>query len=220
MDGLMLAREIKADPSIADTHLIMLTSLGHGLSKAEYQAAGIAAYLVKPVKQSRLFDCLIEVVGATSNDKILTSSAVVDRPASAAPVLPKARILLAEDNLINQKVAQAQLQKLGLTADVVVNGREAVRALESAAYDLVIMDCQMPEMDGYEASRIIRQREQEAVKNGRPHMHQHIIAMTANAMQGDREKCIAAGMDDYISKPVRESDLRAALERWQSTRSD
>jgi signal transduction histidine kinase/CheY-like chemotaxis protein/ligand-binding sensor domain-containing protein len=216
MDGLMLAAEIKADPAIADTRLIILTSLGRRMSGPELQAAGIDAYLVKPVKQSKLFDCLVEVIGSATNDEILTPAVPAVRPSNGSPVLPKARILLAEDNAVNQKVARAQLGKLGLTAHIVANGREAVEAVTSAPYDLVFMDCQMPEMDGYEATMQIRAREAQAPANGDPRPHVHIIAMTANAMQGDREKCIAAGMDDYISKPVRESDLRAALERWQN----
>jgi CheY-like chemotaxis protein len=212
MDGLMLAREIKGDPALAGTQLIILTSLGRRMTKRDLQAAGIAAYLVKPVKQSRLFDAIVEAMGSES------PRGIAARPPPAAPLtpespLPKCRILLAEDNMVNQKVAQAQLRRLGLTADAVANGREVLHALDSVPYDLVLMDCQMPEMDGYEATREIRRREAATPGAQRPRLH--IIAVTANAMEGDREKCLAAGMDDYISKPVRESDLRAALERWR-----
>jgi two-component system sensor histidine kinase/response regulator len=217
MDGLSLAKAIKADPAIAPTRLIILTSLGHVMTKAELTAHGIDAYLVKPVKQSRLFDCLVDVVGSTRAEHIFAkpASPLPGTPATGAPL--KARILLAEDNAVNQKVALAQLRKLGYTADAVANGLEVVQALDDVPYDLIFMDCQMPEMDGYEATQCIRKREHEASTSGRLKTRVHIIAMTANAMQGDREKCLAAGMDDYVSKPVRESDLRAALDRWAAT---
>ncbi len=216
MDGLTLTREIKSDPEIARTHLIILTSLGHMMTKAELQAEGIEAYLVKPVKRSRLFDCLVDVMGAAASEKKLAE--IVRQPGTTGSGLGagfKARVLLAEDNAVNQKVALGQLARLGLTADVVVNGGEVLRALEETPYDVILMDCQMPEMDGYEATQLIRRHEREGGVGGRQRPPIHIIAMTANAMEGDREKCLAAGMDDYISKPVRESNLRAALERWQ-----
>jgi CheY-like chemotaxis protein/HPt (histidine-containing phosphotransfer) domain-containing protein len=119
--------------------------------------------------------------------------------------------LLAEDNTINQDVALGQLDRLGYTADVVANGREVLEVIERKPYDIILMDCMMPEMDGYEATKKIRELERQHV-NGRPRMH--IIAMTANAMLGDRDKCIAAGMDDYVSKPVQISELRKAIEKW------
>ncbi|MFZ5495344.1 MAG: response regulator [Verrucomicrobiota bacterium] len=219
MDGLTLARAIKADPTIASVRLIILASLGQTLSAAELKAVGIDAYLVKPVKQSRLFDCLISAVGlADAVDIFAQAAAPADSPAVPSPAPSKARILLAEDNIVNQKVALAQLKKLGYTADAVANGLEAVQALEDVPYDLMFMDCQMPEMDGYEATKVIRRREHDGTAAGCPKPRLHIIAMTANAMQGDREKCLAVGMDDYVSKPVRETDLRAALERWAAAK--
>jgi two-component system sensor histidine kinase/response regulator len=218
MDGLTLARAIKADPALASTRLIILTSLGQVLSPAELKQAGIDAYLGKPVKQSRLFDCLVDVVGPTHAERVFARS---HSPLPAAPEgdLPGSiRMLLAEDNAVNQKVALAQLKKLGHTADAVANGLEAIEALEDVPYDLVFMDCQMPEMDGYEATQAIRKREETEANAGRSKSRVYIIAMTANAMQGDREKCLAVGMDDYVSKPVREADLRAVLDRWNAAR--
>ena len=214
MDGLSLARAIKADSAISRTRLILLTSLSHVLSPEELKVAGIDAYLVKPVKQSRLFDTVVNVMGQITEN--IFSKSVEQTPANAPiPALAKKRILLAEDNIVNQKVALAQLRKLGCSADAVANGLEVLQALEEFPYDLVFMDCQMPELDGYEATRLLRKREQDAAAAGRTQRRIHIIAMTANALKGDREKCLAAGMDDYVSKPVRQSDLRAALERWQ-----
>jgi PAS domain S-box-containing protein len=220
MDGLTLARTIKADPAIANTRLIILTSLGQMLTAAELRAAGIDAYLVKPVKQSRLFDCLVNVMGRAEAEKTFVRAA---KPVSVSPVISpsmKLQILLVEDNSINQKVALGQLQKLGYTAHAVGNGLEALEALNQIPYDLVFMDCQMPEMDGYEASREIRRQEQVAGKRCRWKSPLYVIAMTANAMQGDREKCLAAGMSDYVSKPVKASELQAAIDRAKLSLED
>jgi CheY-like chemotaxis protein len=133
-------------------------------------------------------------------------------PTNIAADLP-IRILLAEDNLVNQNVARMQLAKFGYQVDIVANGKEAVIAGKSGSYDVILMDCQMPEMDGYEASSQLRGWEHERRDRGEVFTPIHIIAMTANAMQGDREICFAAGMDDYIAKPVRQSELAAALAR-------
>jgi two-component system sensor histidine kinase/response regulator len=213
MDGLTLAKAIKADPAIASTRLIILTSLGEMLTKQELKAVGIDAYLVKPVKQSRLFDCLVNVMGHAEAQKIF-SKPVTPSPASKEPALPAARILLAEDNQVNQKVALGQLQKMGRSADAVANGQEVIEVLRKVPYDIILMDCQMPEMDGYEATMAIRRQERDAENPPPWKVPVYIIAMTANAMEGDREKCLAVGMDDYITKPVREAELRLALSRW------
>jgi CheY-like chemotaxis protein len=216
MDGLTLARAIKSDPALAGTWLIVLTSFGQAFSPAELKATGIEAYLVKPVKQSRLFDCMTDAmdrVAVQINSPKTVASASNAVPLEASQKLEKVRILLAEDNIINQKVALAQLRKLGYMAQPVANGLEVLRSLEQISYSIILMDCQMPEMDGYEATRAIRNREQ-ALDGSCPWKSPvYIIAMTASAMQGDSEKCLAMGMDDYLSKPVRPSELRAALER-------
>jgi two-component system, sensor histidine kinase and response regulator len=216
MDGLSLAHAIKADPALSDTRLIMLSSVGQVFSSAELKAASIEAYLVKPVKQSRLFDCLASAMSDTVvADSIRKPGAA--RPASlgSKPGLPlaKARILLAEDDSINQQVALRHLRKLGYQADLVASGWEVLEALKLVPYDLILMDCQMPEMDGYEATRAIRKQER-SLEHPCPWISPvYIIALTAHAMQGDREKCLASGMDDYLTKPMRVAELHAALER-------
>ncbi len=214
MDGLTLARAIKADPAIADTRLIALAPKGYALSTAEAARAGIDALLAKPVKHSRLLDCLVGVIGRTLAVSLSTQGATprtfVLEPGLQAE-LRRTRILLAEDNIVNQKVALGILAKFGCTADVAANGFEVLEALQRIDYALVFMDCQMPEMDGYEATRLIRKQEKEN-QCARP--PPHIIAVTASAMQGDRERCLAAGMNDYVCKPMRGHELKQALERW------
>ena len=213
MDGFQLARAIKSDPRIADVRLVLLTSYGQRGDGAVAREAGIAAYLTKPVRQSQLFDCLVSVLNqpVTAGDGQTTStdcqtSLITRHILQETRALSPRLLLLAEDNIVNQKVAMRQLQKLGYRADAVVNGREALEALRRIPYDLVLMDCQMPEMDGYEATAEIRRREGTA-------RHTTIVAMTAHALDGDREKCLAGGMDDYISKPVNAAELGRVLER-------
>ncbi|MEI7728439.1 MAG: response regulator [Verrucomicrobiota bacterium] len=203
MDGLTLARLIKADPRIAHTRLVILSSIGQKMDAEALRASGIETYLSKPIKQSRLFDCLASVMG---HSPVMAHRII---PTVTLPHVTRSlRILLAEDNLINQKVAVGQLKKLGYTAEVVANGLQVIETLGRMEYDVLLLDCQMPEMDGFEATRQIRHREKE-----NPQKHLWIIAMTAHAMEGDREACLAAGMDDYVSKPVHLSELQKALER-------
>jgi PAS domain S-box-containing protein len=206
MDGLTLAKIIKADSDLSAIRLVILTSLGQKLTPEEMREYGIAACLIKPVRQSELFDCLVNVMSAHP-----PVPRAKPAPVFVPPPLehPGVRILIVEDNVVNQKVALQQLRKLGYTADLVANGLEAIEALARIPYSLVLMDCQMPEMDGWVATRKIR--EGEATLN--PPRRVPIVAMTADAMQGDREKCLQAGMDDYIAKPVRIDDLRGALDR-------
>jgi two-component system sensor histidine kinase/response regulator len=215
MDGMTLARAIKADPAISGARLIILTSMGYMHTQDELKAAGVDAYLVKPVKQSRLFDCLVNVLGRAAAEHVQDKPSREAAPAKASEEpspMGHAKILLAEDNIVNQKVALAQLKALGFAADAVANGQEVLTALKQVPYDIIFMDCQMPEMDGYEASRMIRQAEKTGHANWKAPVR--IIAMTANAMTGDREKCLAAGMDDYLSKPVRRNELQSALLKW------
>ena len=217
MDGLTLARAIKADPAIAATRLIALTPLGHALTAETMQAAGIDAMLSKPVKQSLLFDCLVNLIGKSGIARLGSAKAGSPALTLSAEVRAKlkgSRILLAEDNAVNQKVALALLKKLDCSADAVGNGQEVLEVLQRIPYSLIFMDCQMPEMDGFEATRLIRQRELAAGPACPWSSPVYIIALTANAMLGDRDKCLASGMDDYVSKPVRLPELQAAFERW------
>jgi two-component system sensor histidine kinase/response regulator len=205
MDGIELAQAIKADPKIARTRLLMLTSMGRD-SARRVPGNGIEVYLTKPVKQSALLDALTTLMmpappggGAGARREPEESSAGM--PADGL------RVLIAEDNSVNQKVALRMLAKLGCRADVVANGIEALEALNTLPYDLVLMDCNMPEMDGFEATRRLRAMGGELSRTV-------VIAMTANALDGDRDRCLAAGMDDYVPKPVTQKDLADKISLW------
>ncbi len=224
MDGLMLANEIKSDPNIASTRLVLFTSLCGRLHADGALAPGLSACLSKPARQSRLFDTLATVMGAGGNDG--GAPADTHPPGSAAeasfPVRDPGslRVLVAEDNVVNQRLALKQLRRLGHHADAVANGREVLASIEQVPYDVLLLDCQMPELDGYETARIIRRQERAASGSGISGKSPlRIVAMTANAMEGDRERCLAAGMDDYVSKPVRLPDLKAVLNLDKAPRS-
>ncbi len=214
MDGLQLARAIKEDPAISSTRLVLLTSMGRRGDGEEVRGTGIEAYLTKPVRQAQLYDMLSTVLGSEEAE---AESSGDNRPLVTAHTLKeaegrtRARLLLAEDNEVNQKVAVRTLEKLGYRVDLADNGEEAVEAVSRTDYAAIVMDVQMPEMDGYEATAEIRRREEEGGDKRIP-----IIAMTANALQGDREKALEAGMDDYIAKPVKAGDLGEVLGRWVS----
>jgi len=209
MDGMELGRRIKNDPELAATIIVMVTSVGKRGDAAILEQIGFAGYLSKPVRQLQLYDCLTIVMerAATKTDK--TKSGIVTRHTVAESSPRNARILIAEDDIINQKVAQKMLTNLGYQTDVAANGIEVIRALEIIKYDLVLMDCQMPEMDGYEATAMIRSAHSNVINHAVP-----IVAMTANAIQGDQEECIAAGMNDYLAKPVTKLKLAEVLEKW------
>jgi CheY-like chemotaxis protein len=207
MDGISLANAIKAEPLIADTRLIILSSMGNLVSSSSLANAGVEEYIVKPVKQSRLEFSLSSMLGRqpANADIALPDTPPVDVARQSI------RILLAEDNLVNQKVALLQLKRLGFTADLACNGMEALAALERSFYDVILMDCQMPVMDGYAATREIRRKYSSSI---------YIIAMTAKAMTGDREKCLAAGMDDHVSKPVSIEELGRVLSQHKPKSED
>jgi PAS domain S-box-containing protein len=213
MDPIAFARAVRGNPAMAGVSLVHLFS-GAAKNEEELRSVGVASLVAKPVGQGELFDALTI---ALAHDAIpLARSAMEQRGVSrsAPPVLTpemrgSIRVLLAEDNFLNRKLTLSQLAKLGYTVDSVANGSEAVQAIERERYDVVLMDCQMPVVDGYEATMEIRKLE----KSGSVPRHR-IIAMTANALEGDREKCLAAGMDDYLAKPTKHEDLDAALARY------
>jgi CheY-like chemotaxis protein len=201
MDGTMLTREIRKLRDERSLPIFLLTSLGR--REVDADDLEFAAYLTKPIKPSALYDALAG---------IFAGNVISPKPESTRPVMDPElakrhplRILLAEDNQVNQKLALRILEQMGYRADIASNGLEAVESIERQTYDVILMDVQMPEMDGLEATRQIIARW--------PQKHPRIIGLTANALEGDREQCLAAGMDDYISKPIRVEELINALER-------
>ena len=220
MGGFELTEEIKADAALASTQIIIMHTVGRRGSSASWAEAGISGYVTKPVKQSAFYDAIMDAVAPQATPRLgVNSPAQTDvqdhhRPqppddaSGGGPRLSSARVLIAEDNMVNQKVALRQLLNLGFRADAVANGREVIDAMAHIPYRLIFMDCQMPEMDGYEATRLLRSQSQTAAAKVT------IVAMTANALEGDRETCLAAGMDDYLSKPVKQDELERVLRRW------
>jgi CheY-like chemotaxis protein len=211
VNGLQLAAMIRAEGKFSDLPLVLLTTRGERMNTAEREAHGLAACEFKPVHPVKLRTALLRVLAATRR---------AEKTGGTRPPLPMPRqklrdhppILVAEDNIVNQKVTLLQLRGLGYNADVVANGREVLAALRARHYALILMDAQMPEMDGIEATGRIRAA--QAAKEPGFSEDLRIIAMTANAMTGDREACIAAGMDDYLSKPVKAADLDSMLTRY------
>ncbi len=200
VDGFQLAQRVKTTPGLRSTVILMLTSGDGPEDIARCRDVGGSAYLMKPIKQSELFDAIVQSLGVVEH----TEPAAADSPEPEAGDIRPLRILLAEDSYVNQRLAMGLLSKWGHHVTVVNNGREAVEALDREAFDLVLMDMQMPELDGYQATAIIRQREP-------PDRRIPIVAMTAHAMKGDREECLAAGMDDYVAKPIRSAELRRVI---------
>jgi CheY-like chemotaxis protein len=222
VDGLELARTIASDPALGRLPMVMLTSVGLPGRETSFEQTGIAVALTKPVRQPQLMDAL-----ATALRKRTESLRPPVRPTvrphdqgdeDASPPVARLggvrrRVLVAEDNPVNQRVAVRMLERLGVGADVASDGREAIESFDRQPYDAILMDCQMPELDGFEATAAIRARE----GHGRC---TPIIAMTASAMRGDRERCLAAGMDDYLAKPVTIESLRTVLRRWLGVTTD
>ncbi len=216
VDGESMGRMIKDDPALRDTLLVMLTSVGQRGDAKRVSEAGFSAYLVKPVSPYHLLDALSTVWGTwkegISTTLITRHTLAESQTPEAVPALKQEKpirpqMLVVEDNAVNQRMAVRMLEKLGCRVDVAANGLEAVETVGRLKYDLVFMDCQMPEMDGYEATAEIRRREDAS-------RHTLIIAMTAHTMQGDREKCLKAGMDDYIVKPIKKERLLEIMEKW------
>lgn len=214
MDGLTLGRTIKGDELLAKIPLVMLSSLALRTYADGAREVGFAAYLTKPTRQHNLYSCVSSVLAGTS---VMTGTvASCDQAAAPAAETPREparparnthlKVLVAEDNLVNQKVAVLALGRMGLDTEVVSDGAQAVASFRQNTYACILMDCQMPEMDGYQAATEIRR-----IENGERHIP--IVAMTAHAMKGDREKCLRAGMDEYVSKPLKPRELDAILDR-------
>ena len=201
VDGFSLSRQISEDPVLGSTILMMLSSFDRDADAGLCGDLGIAAYLVKPIKQSELFDAIARVMGAEQD-----INAVAKSSEEPLPAIRPLKLLLAEDSLANQKLASGLLTRWGHSLDIVDNGRKAVSAVQSGSYDAVLMDLQMPELDGLQATGEIREWEKDS-----PGQRVPIVAMTAHAMKGDRERCLDAGMDAYVSKPLRPRDVAGAL---------
>ncbi|MGB8658405.1 MAG: response regulator [Candidatus Zixiibacteriota bacterium] len=207
MDGEETLRAIKNDPEIKDVMVVILTSIGEKGDAARLEAIGCSGYLTKPVKQSQLFDTMITTFSQEKGEVKVKPAPIVTRNIMAEQKRRKVRILVAEDNPMNQKLAVALLKRAGYPVDAVENGKMVIDVLKKTAYDLILMDVQMPEMDGFEATRAIRKMEDPAKRTS-------IVAMTAHAMKGDRERCLEAGMDDYVSKPIEPQQMLDTVEKW------
>jgi CheY-like chemotaxis protein len=204
MDGTAFLRTLRAD--FTHTPCIAFAALGDKVPDAD--ELGLAAWITKPVRRAPLLEALTRIAGPSVAKREAAAT-----KAAADPAFGQARVLLVEDNRVNQLVAARMLKTFGIEAAVVPDGAQAVAAVQANTFDLVLMDCQMPELDGYDATRTIREWEAPRIAAGVA-SRLPIVAMTANAMLGDREKCLAAGMDDYLSKPIKRDVLLASLVRW------
>jgi len=212
MDGFSLVEKIRARKDLSALAIMMFSSAGQRGDGARCQELGVSAYLLKPVRQSELRGAILSVLSAGDQKAQLPLVTRYTLHDTAAPHI-SLRILLAEDNLVNQRLATRLLEKRGHQVTLAGNGKEAVAATEKNAFDLVLMDLQMPEMDGFEATAALREREKQTG------IHLPVIALTAHALKGDRERCIEAGMDGYLSKPIRPQELDATLEIYTARKS-
>ncbi|MBN1908043.1 MAG: response regulator [Deltaproteobacteria bacterium] len=208
-DGIELGRKVKAEPLLKNTRMIMLTSRGIRGDYTAMKRIGFDGYLIKPIGRNHLFDCIVTVLSRDTSMVSQHEQPLVTRHTLSDDRVKKVKILLAEDNIINQKLALRLLEKFGFQADAVANGEEAVKALELINYDIVLMDIQMPVMDGYRATSVIRSPESKVINH-----EVKIIALTAHAMKGDREKCLEAGMDNYLSKPINPNELYSVIDQY------
>ncbi len=211
MNGLELGRRIKADPSLATIPLVMVTSTQFLGEAADAKKIGFASYLIKPIRKAELHQCLCDALSLGSN---LPAAEIAEHLLPLSNQLANLRILLVEDNPVNQEVARYMLQGLGCSVSLAENGHKALLAVEQNSYDLVLMDCMMPELDGYAATEEIRRRQKVGQLPYFP-----IIALTANAIEGDRDKCLIAGMDDYLAKPFKTEALMRVIKSWVKTAS-
>jgi CheY-like chemotaxis protein len=210
MDGFALVQRILENPELS-VAVMMLTSAGHRGDDARCKELGIAAYLLKPIRRSELREAIARILGGREQGTSVPLVAL-DSLQGAGDAAEALSVLVAEDNLVNQRLIARLLEKRGHRVAIVANGREALSALQEERYDLVLMDVQMPEMDGMEATTIIRDKEKLSG------VHQVVIALTAHAMKGDQERCLAAGMDAYLTKPIRPQELDELLVNYRSRR--
>jgi CheY-like chemotaxis protein len=209
MDGFSLVEKIREKAEFSIATIMMLTSAGHRGDAERCKALGVAAYLLKPIRQAELRTAIAQALGARQHEgenPVITRFSIRNAQQPSTSL----RVLVAEDNAVNQRLVVRLLEKRGHRIEVAANGREALAALRKASFDLVLMDVQMPEMDGFEATAAVRARE----KSEGAQTHQPIIALTAHAMKGDREKCLVAGMDGYLTKPIRVEELDELLKSY------
>jgi two-component system sensor histidine kinase/response regulator len=212
MDGFALVEQIRQRPELSTSTIMMLTSAGHRGDAARCQELGVSAYLLKPIRQSELREAIARVLGDHEQQgatPLITRFSLQDARDPATSL----RVLVAEDNLVNQRLVVRLLEKRGHRVVLAGNGREALAALGEDSFDLVLMDVQMPDMDGFEATAAIREKEEGS------RIHQPVIALTAHAMKGDRERCLAGGMDGYLTKPIRPAELDELLESYVAQRT-